>query len=98
MEACAAARLLRGSVKRIGVVVALAVLVGVGATLARAATAQADPIAWDVPVQIDPRSAAPLSAISCPSTQLCLAVDGSGDLVSSSNPTGGPAAWTTADI
>ena len=80
MDACAAARLFRWSVRLAGVAVALALL---------AATARADPIAWDVPVQIDPGSAAPLSAISCPSAQLCLAVDGSGDLVSSSNPTGG---------
>ena len=89
MDACAAARLFRWSVRLAAVAMALALL---------AATARADPIAWDVPVQIDPSSAAPLSAISCPSAQLCLAVDGSGDLVSSSNPTGGPATWTTADI
>ncbi|HYZ82715.1 MAG TPA: hypothetical protein VE571_15670, partial [Solirubrobacteraceae bacterium] len=61
-------------------------------------TARADTIAWDAPVQIDPGSTAPLNAISCPSAQLCLAVDGNGDLVSSSNPTGGAATWTTTDI
>ena len=59
---------------------------------------RADTIGWDAPVQIDPASPAPLNAISCPSTGLCLAVDGSGDLVSSSDPTGGASTWTTADI
>jgi len=35
-----------------------------------------------------------LQAISCPSVELCVAVDGVGNLVTSRNPAGGTAAWT----
>ena len=47
--------------------VALALAIVAAALAAIAATAQADPISWDAPVQIDPGGAAPLNAISCPS-------------------------------
>ena len=32
--------------------------------------------------------------LSCPSSRLCVAMDGIGNVVTSSNPTGGAAAWT----
>ena len=35
---------------------------------------------------------------SCPSSGLCVAVDNRGNLVTSSNPTGGAAAWTVTDV
>ena len=35
-----------------------------------------------------------LTAVSCPSTTLCYAVDTAGNLLTSSNPTGGAAAWS----
>ncbi len=66
-------------------------------TVSTAPPARAAP-SWTAPVLIDPASPATLNAISCPSTSLCVGVDGSGDLVSSSNPTGGAGAWTTTDI
>ena len=37
-----------------------------------------------------------LNSISCPSTSLCVAVDGTGHVITSTNPTGGPSAWTPA--
>jgi WD40-like Beta Propeller Repeat len=37
-----------------------------------------------------------IAAVSCPSESLCVAGDQAGNILSSSNPTGGPAAWTSA--
>lgn len=37
-----------------------------------------------------------LSGISCPSQSLCVAVDSSGDIVSSTDPAGGSSAWTAS--
>jgi hypothetical protein len=36
--------------------------------------------------------------VACPTTSLCVAVDGQGDAVTSTDPTGGPSAWTIALI
>jgi hypothetical protein len=36
--------------------------------------------------------------VSCPSSGLCVAVDDNGNVVVSSNPTGGAAAWTVTNI
>lgn len=41
---------------------------------------------------------APLDAISCPSTSFCVAADTAGDVVSSTNPSGGASTWTTTKI
>src|SRR5690349_11451612 len=60
-----------------------------------------DPIggaaAWTV-IHVDPTKdptseAANLSAVSCPNSGLCVAVDYSGNVVTSTTPTGGAAAW-----
>jgi hypothetical protein len=47
-------------------------------------------------VSVDPDST--LLALSCPSTSLCVATDSSGDVLTSTDPTGGAPAWDTADI
>jgi Bacterial Ig-like domain (group 3) len=39
-----------------------------------------------------------LTGVSCPSSGLCVAVDVSGNVVTSSNPTGGAAAWTVTHV
>ena len=39
-----------------------------------------------------------LDAVSCPSRSFCVAVDGSGGVLTSTNPTGGRAAWRLAKI
>jgi hypothetical protein len=41
---------------------------------------------------------AALADVSCPSSSLCVAVDDAGNLIASTNPTGGAAAWTVADV
>jgi hypothetical protein len=38
------------------------------------------------------------SGVSCPSSRLCVAVDGSGNAVTSRNPAGGAAAWKVTHI
>jgi hypothetical protein len=39
-----------------------------------------------------------LHGIACPSSTLCVAVDDDGRVVTSTNPTGGPAEWSAASI
>jgi hypothetical protein len=54
--------------------------------------------AWSAPANIDPVN--PLTgtlffySVSCPSSSLCVAVDSQGDVVTSTNPTGGSGAWS----
>lgn len=43
-------------------------------------------------------SAASLVDVSCSSESLCVAADDAGNVVTSTNPTGGASAWTAADI
>ncbi len=60
------------------------------------------PLRWAPPVRADttPPFAYPtaIEGVSCPSASLCVAVDGSGDVLTSIEPTGGAAAWTSATI
>jgi hypothetical protein len=44
---------------------------------------------------VDP--GASLNAVSCASTSLCAAVDSAGNILISTNPTGGVATWSSAD-
>jgi hypothetical protein len=50
-----------------------------------------------VPPQPD-RTAAFISAVSCPSRRMCVIANGDGSVATSTNPTGGPAAWSHAKI
>jgi hypothetical protein len=69
--------------------VALAVL----AALASAGPAGAATIHWHPPVRIEPAHNGGLSAVSCPLSRLCVAVDQSGVALVTTNPLGGPRAW-----
>jgi WD40-like Beta Propeller Repeat len=40
----------------------------------------------------------PLNAVSCPSAALCVAGDQAGNILSSTNPAGGPTAWSSAAV
>ena len=47
----------------------------------------------------DPPPSSPhINGVSCPSSGFCVAVTVSGDIYSTSNPMGGTAAWSRADI
>ena len=39
-----------------------------------------------------------LSSVSCASSDLCVAVDNSGNVVTATDPTGGAGAWTTTSV
>ncbi|HXA55221.1 MAG TPA: hypothetical protein VNV37_10165 [Solirubrobacteraceae bacterium] len=66
------------------------------------AWAVASPVSWASPVAVDdqPPFASPteVSGVACPSTELCVAVDNVGDVLSTTNPTGGTAAWRSARV
>jgi hypothetical protein len=52
--------------------------------------------AWRVTdFPVEPRA---LYGVSCPSVSLCVAVDDAGNVITSTNPTGGPAAWTVTHV
>ncbi len=61
---------------------------------AQAASA-ASSLYWSAPSAIDTH---PVNDLSCPSSELCVGVDDYGDVIASTDPTGGSSAWTTAKI
>ncbi len=68
-----------------------------------AAPALADlPLTWSSRTVIDPSDPFSIPTylldVSCPSATLCVAVDSSGNVVTSTNPTGGAAAWHIAHV
>jgi hypothetical protein len=72
------------------------------ASLAASAGASESLIQWSAPTVID--HSAPyhtgvrLTAVSCPSATLCVATDTVGDVLTSTDPTGGAGAWTVTPV
>jgi hypothetical protein len=66
------------------------------------AGAAASPLIWGAPAQVDHQPPYgihnPLQGVSCPSISLCVAIDQEGDVVTSTDPTGGAATWVIADV
>ena len=64
------------------------------------ALATTSPLSWASPVRADDQppfeSSTAITGVSCPSTGLCVAVDGVGDVLSTTDPTGGAGSWVTA--
>jgi hypothetical protein len=60
------------------------------------AASAASPLSWSSPVLVDHQEqpAWGLNGVSCPSSSLCVAVDEAGNVFTSTNPTGGPSAWS----
>ncbi len=58
----------------------------------------ASPLNWASPIRADDQSPfaspAAITGVSCPSTGVCVAVDSVGDVLISTDPTGGIGAWT----
>lgn len=76
-------------------VLAIFLLVCVSVGSARAAL----PLSWSVPVMVDHQpSSDGYFSVSCPSVSLCVAVDGAGNVVTSTNPSGGAGAWTVSHV
>jgi len=92
--------LLRAVLAAVAVVGSL-VWSGSAAPLAHA-TPEALPIAWSSPTQIDHQppydSGLFFDAVSCPSASMCVAADSSGNVVTSTDPSGGSGDWTTAAV
>src|ERR1019366_9950291 len=90
-------RLVRGSIG-----VFCTVLLAGAALASPVALAAGSPLTWSAPERVDHQPPfgypTPLGGPSCPSSGLCVAVDNRGNLVTSSNPTGGAAAWTVTDV
>ena len=60
------------------------------------ALASAEPLSWTVSTVGNP--SVPIRHVSCPSTSLCIATDSNGNVLTSTNPTGGAGAWTGASV
>ena len=76
------------------------ILVGL-ALLGPAGAFAAGPLTWSAPAQIDLQptiDAGAIDSISCPSATLCLAGDDAGNILSSTTPGGGRAAWSSAAV
>ena len=61
----------------------------------------AGPLTWSAPAQIDLQPAiqgSSIYSISCPSAALCVGGDDAGNILSSTNPGGGRAAWSSAAV
>ncbi|HET9125338.1 MAG TPA: hypothetical protein VFN65_10675 [Solirubrobacteraceae bacterium] len=54
------------------------------------------PVSWQSPVPIGHGS--PLTGISCPTSSMCVAVDEAGEVISSTDPRGGSAAWNAVAL
>ncbi len=86
-----------GTVLVLLMTLSIATLVLASASLAAAANTPT----WSSALIDQPNPAQPgvqLNDVSCPTTTLCVAVDGQGNVVSSINPSGGPAAWQSAHV
>lgn len=76
--------------------VLLAMLCSLVPAFAAVTPARADsPLYWSYPQAIDTYRIADLS---CPATTFCAGVDSEGNVLTSTNPTGGPGAWAIANI
>ncbi len=74
-----------------------AVVAGVLMVEVGRACASEGPLSWASPLRVDNRppfaSPAAITGVSCPSTGLCVAVDSVGDVLVSTDPSGGTPAW-----
>ena len=75
---------------------ALMVALALGASLAPAPAEAAPSLGWAAPAAFD--SGRTPSAVSCASESLCVAVDGQGYALSTSDPTASDPSWSTAEI
>ncbi len=90
-------RIVRNGVRRLAALTAGGAALLACALLALPASASADngPLNWGNAFQADGPAPRPdLIAVSCPSSSLCVAIDSAGNIVTSGNPGGGPAAWS----
>ena len=75
-----------------------AVLIGLACVVAQAAVAAEppQPLEWSGAIPIDPGTK--IDAVSCTSTALCVAIDATGRVLSTTEPAGAPGSWTSASV
>src|SRR6476620_3525071 len=77
-------------------------LVAVVAAFSALTPAPASAISWSGPQLIDHQAPfdiqQEINRVSCPSTSLCVAGDGTAHVLASTNPTGGAGAWSVAHL
>jgi hypothetical protein len=78
----------------IGVILLLTGCALLGPTDAHAA----GPLTWSAPTNIEFASGGTPTAVACATADLCLVGDDAGDVLSATDPTGGPHAWTGAAV
>ncbi|HVR05870.1 MAG TPA: hypothetical protein VMS02_07490, partial [Solirubrobacteraceae bacterium] len=83
---------IRRSIICLGVAPALLVALTAGMTPSALATSG---LYWSSPSVIDTH---PVNRLTCPSASLCVGLDDTGDVVTSTDPTGGPSAWALAKV
>lgn len=89
-------RLARPLIASAAFIAAVTLIAGVAVPPVHAAVPNsAGPLLWTVPGGVD---SSPIDALACPSTRLCVAVDGAGRVLWSTNPAGGPRAWLAARV
>jgi hypothetical protein len=74
----------------------LHVLVSAGHSYTAHAPTPVPDLAWTAPQPIG--NGGSLNSVSCPTTSFCAAVDGNGDVLTSTDPAGGPGTWTLAPV
>ncbi len=89
-------RLARPLIAAVTLLAAVTLMAGVTSPAARAAVrTSAGPLLWTAPGAVD---SAPIDAMACPSTGLCVAVDRAGKVLWSTNPAGGSSTWLAATV
>ena len=86
----------RGKVQATDLATHQTVTISAGQSYTAAPVIPAPQFHWSAPEAI--ANGSPLTAISCPTINFCAAVDDNGDVITSTNPSGGSGAWTTATI
>jgi len=81
----------------LAVVATVGALVWSGSTITPAsAAASGAALVWSAPVNIGGSDS--ITGVSCPTASFCAAVDGSGNVLTSTNPTGGAGAWEVVSV
>jgi hypothetical protein len=76
--------------------IAIAVVLVVGGWASQAQARALGALSWQRPTLVD--HAGGLQAISCPTSSLCVATDTQGDVLTSTDPTGGAQTWHLAHV
>jgi hypothetical protein len=83
--------MIRNALRLLALVTATAGIAAVA--MPATASASTGPLSWTAPILIDGPSPPELIAVSCPASNLCVAIDANGNILTSGSPAGGAGAW-----